>query len=347
MKAKEKILKVKKYSPPLEHREKHIRLDFNENTRGCSPAVLRRIQKIKKDDLSVYPSYSSFINTLAKKNKVKPSQIILTNGSSEAIRALFQTFINDGDELVLPTPTFSLFPLFAQIAGARITAISYEKNLDFPFKKVMHSIQPSTKIVVLVNPNNPTGTTIENKNIERIAKKAKNALILIDEAYYPYYNHTALSLLKKYPNIAILRTFSKVYGLAGIRLGYLIAHEEITREVQKVLSPYCVSSLAVLTASAALEEDTFVKETVQANRKNKEFLVKELSKMGVKTYPSEANFVLAVFDNPQRVLKELEKRKILIRDVTVQLPTCLRITIGTRKELDCLLDVLGQIHKKR
>ena len=346
------VRKMEKYNPPLEGRRGKLRLDFNENTQGCSPKVIEALKKIDAEEVSSYPEYKKFRKKLADYLDVDDSEILLTNGADEAIKVVTDTFIDKDDEIIIPTPTFSMFKVYASTACARINSILYNKDLSFPTKKVIDKINSSTKLVILVNPNNPTGTAINENDIVKILKKAenKNTLILIDEAYYQYYSKSAKELIKKYGNLIIIRTFSKEFGLAGLRLGYIISNTEIIRNLKKVISPYSVNSLALVAGSAAIDDTEFVNNYVSEVRRNKQYIVKELNRLGIKTYPTQANFLVANFgEKSNLVYKKLKQKNILIRNVTKYplLIDCLRITVGTKEQCSRLIKEIRYIIRKK
>src|SRR3989344_4497491 len=213
IKPRKSVEKMDSYKPPLEGRRGKLRLDFNENTVGCSPKVLEAIKNIKEEDIASYPEYSKFKKKLAENLKIEADQLMVNNATDEAIMVIIQTYIEKRDEVIIPTPTFAMFRFYAQLADAKIMEILYNANLTFPTKKVIDAITTKTKLVILCNPNNPTGTLIEKKDIVKLIEKAQktNTLVLIDEAYYQYSGMECLDLISKYDNLIIIRTFSKAY----------------------------------------------------------------------------------------------------------------------------------------
>lgn len=346
---KQSIKTMEKYSPPTRERKGKLRLDFNENTIGCSEKVINALNNITKEDICVYPEYSQFKEKLAAYLNLKPENIISTNGADEAIKVIIDTYIEKDDEVIIPEPTFAMFKVYSQIAGAKITNILYNKDLSFPTNKLIEAINQDTKLIVLVNPNNPTGTKIKDKDIIRIIEKAKNSIILIDEAYYQYCGKSSKELIKKYNNVIIIQTFSKAFGLAGLRLGYIISNKNTIQNLNKVISPYSVNSLAVIAAGAALNDMEFVKNYTNEVKTSKEFLKTELKKLGIKTFPSRANFLIAnLGNNCDSVYTQLKEKGILVRNRTDYplLKNCLRISIGTKEQCQRLTNELRRILEK-
>src|SRR3989338_10860064 len=186
IKPRKAVILMKEYNPPTSGRENYLRLDFNENTIGCSPNVITALRKIQRSSLSTYPEYTNLRKSLARYCNVNAEEIIATNGTDEAIKTIIEAYIEKGgNEIIITVPTYAMFKFYAQLNEAVIKEINYNLDLSFPTKSMLKSINKKTKIIVLVNPNNPTGTSIKNKDIIKIIRKAKrnNALVLIDEAY--------------------------------------------------------------------------------------------------------------------------------------------------------------------
>lgn len=348
IKPRKAIEEMDAYNPPLEGRRGMLRLDFNENTIGCSPRVLAAINNIKEEDVAAYPEYKKFKAKLAASIKVKPEQLIVTNATDEAIMVIMQAYIEKGDEVVLPTPTFAMFRFYAQLMEAKIKEVLYTANLTFPTKKVLDTINKKTKLVILCNPNNPTGTLIEKKDIIKIIEKAQknDVLVLLDEAYYQYSGAEYSELIGKYDNLIIIRTFSKAYGMGGLRLGYAVSNEGIIKNLLKASSPYSVNTVAMAAASAAIGDEYYVKWYVNEVKKAKKIIYEELSKLKIKTFPTAANFLIAKFPKRAKEVEEgLKERGILVRDRSAYplLNDCLRIGIGTVKQTKQLIDALKEI----
>ncbi len=343
------IADMKPYSAPTEGRRGKLCLDFNENSVGCSPKVVDALRKVTADDVSVYPAYGEFLGKLAKYLGVDASEVLLTNGSDEAIKVVMDAYVGQGDEVVLPVPTFAMFKAYASIAGAKVKEVTYNADLSFPLKQVLAAISIKTKLVIIVNPNNPTGTAIMEEDVMTILNKAKNSIVLIDEAYWQYCGRSCKGLIKKYGNLIVLQTFSKAFGLAGLRLGYVISNQETISILQKVISPYSVNSLALIAGRAALQDLVFVDAYVAEVKQSKAYVVRELQKLGIKTYPSEANFILANFGNKCiTVCTKLSENKILVRSRTNYplLKGCVRVGIGTRQQSFRLMRALKAILRR-
>src|SRR3989338_2135105 len=201
IKPRRAVIEMQEYKPPTSDRTNSLRLDFNENTVGCSDNIINSVRKIKRDMLSTYPEYTKLRKELAKYCKVKADEIIATNGTDEAIKTIIETYIENGkDEIIIPVPTYAMFKFYAQLNEAVINEITYNEDLSFPAEQILGTINYKAKIIVLVNPNNPTGTSINAKDIIKIIEKAKryNSIVLMDEAYYQFFGKTSIPLIKKY-----------------------------------------------------------------------------------------------------------------------------------------------------
>jgi len=344
IKAKKAVQEMAPYSPPTSSRSGKIRLDFNENTVGCSPKVIEALKKVTAEELSMYPEYDKLKKLVADFNKIDTSKIILTNAGDEGIMTVMNTFVDKGDKVVLPTPTFAMFKFYAQLNSAEIINVNYYKDLSFPIKEVLDAINDTIRLVVLVNPNNPTGTSIERKDIVSILDKVKQSIVLIDEAYYDFTNDSCIDLIDDYPNLVILRSFSKAYGLGGLRLGYLISNSKNIELFQKVNSPYSITSIAGVVVKAALDDYNYVDNYILMINQNKQYLYNEFDRLKIKYFKGSANFFLADFGkNYKFVYDELKKNNILLRDRNSYVKNCLRITIGTKDQCVELIKNLDKI----
>ena len=349
MKTRKAVEKMKEYDPPTQQRAGKLRLDFNENSIGCSPKVIERLQRLTGEDLSIYPSYNYLLEKISNYINSQTSQILTTNGTDEALKCFFDTFVEQGEEVILLSPSFAMFRVYADISGAKVKEVLYNKDLSFPVDELLNAITSETKVILIANPNNPTGTSITNDDLRRVLTKAENALVVVDEAYYDFYGKSAMSLLKEYKNLAVTRTFSKAFGLAAIRLGFIVSNDEVIKEMKKVLSPYSVNGIAINCSIAALDDLYFVNCYVDEVNKGKEILYKEFEKLNIKFIKGDANFFIANFgEDCNRIYNELKKRNILVRNRSKYplLKGCLRIGVGTLQQTQQFLDVLKEILEK-
>jgi histidinol-phosphate aminotransferase len=334
------------YHPPTAGRAGKLRLDFNENTVGCSPRVIEAItRQIAPADLAVYPEYGAAKEAIARYFRVTPEQFVFTNGTDEAIQVFINTYVDDGQDVVVLKPAYAMYRFYAEVAGARLVEVEYpQPAMEFPLQEVLDAITPETRAVILSNPNNPTGTGIGLHGIDRILARAKQAAVLIDEAYYEFSGVTALGEIERAANLFVSRTFSKVFGMAGLRLGCLFSHPANIEFLHKAQSPYSVNSLAVIAAQAAVEDSAYVENYVTEVLAARELLCVGLEKLGIRYVPSSANFVLGHFgDRAIEVRDRLRNQAILVRDRSYEAPGCVRITVGTREQTRRLLEALEGI----
>ena len=343
---REAIVRMAPYHPPTSGRRGKLRLDFNENTVGCSPRVAALLKRIADPGFfAVYPEYTEAAPKIAEWLELDPDQLLLTNGTDEAIQCLINTYVDAGDEVLITWPTYAMYQFYAELAGATPRRAPYLlPDLAFPLEELLGSISERTRAILLANPNNPTGSAIGIPEIERILDRAGEAAVLIDEAYFEFYGVTALDLLDAHPNLFVSRTFSKSYGMAGFRLGCLLSQAANIAAIAKGQSPYSVNSLAAACALEAIDDQEYINNYVTEARAARQVLAAGLADLGVKHFPSEANFVLARFgDRSKAVCDRLRERGILIRDRSREIPGTARITAGRRDQAGKLLEELKQI----
>jgi histidinol-phosphate aminotransferase len=337
------------YSPPTGGRAGKLRLDFNENTVGCSPRVIAALQqRIDAGALTIYPEYSDARQKVADYFQVRPEQFLFTNGTDEAIQVFINTYVDAGQEVLLLRPTYAMYRFYAEVMGAKVREIDYEAHtMEFPLQEVLDAITPETRAVLIANPNNPTGTGVGLLAIERILHHAHRAAVLIDEAYYEFSGVTALGEIERVPNLFVCRTFSKVFGMAAMRLGCVFSHPSNIEYLHKAQSPYSVNSVAVLAAQAAVEDRAYIENYVAEVLAARELLCLGLEKLGIGYVPSSANFVLGRFGTRAVAVRDaLRGQGILVRDRSYEAPGCVRITVGTREQTRALLTALEEIWKQ-
>jgi histidinol-phosphate aminotransferase len=340
------VLSMAPYSPPTAGRAGKLRLDFNENTVGCSPKVIEALKAgVEPGGLAVYPEYDTARQSVADYFAVRPEQFLFTNGTDEAIQVFVNTYVDDGQEVVILRPSYAMYRFYSEVAGAKVREVDYpQPGMDFPLQALLDAITPETRAVMLANPNNPTGTGVGLLGIERILHRAKNAVVLVDEAYYEFSGVTAIGEIARVPNLFVCRTFSKVFGMAAMRIGCLFSHEANIAYLHKAQSPYSVNSLAILAAQAAVADRSYVEQYVAEVLAARELLCVGLEKLGITYVPSSGNFVLGRFgDRAVEVRDALRGRAILVRDRSYEAPGCVRITVGTREQTRTLLAALEEI----
>lgn len=333
-----RIRDLKAYRPPIDGRYGYdgLLLDFNERTTGSS----RRL----------YPEYFDLTKKIARYAGVDSGQVMVTNGTDQAIDVIVRTFSDRGDQIVIPEPTFAMYGQYARINGNVIVSPLYGKDkLDFPLQDVLKTIDRSTKLVVVCNPNNPTGTLVSLDDIARIARKAKRAIVYVDEAYYEFSGVTATGLINEYPNIIVSRTFSKAFGMAGLRIGYVIARPEYVAEMLKVRGPYDVNQPACSAASDALEKvESTRRYSREVMEQAKPLVERFLREQGIPFYPSAGNFILFKPENPRTVAESLRENGIALRPQDKRnVEGTLRVTIGTPSQMKRFIDTYRKVVPRR
>jgi len=326
---------MKEYHPPLGSRDA-MRLDFNENTLECSPRVRETLAQISAGALARYPEREPVEAIVAAHLGLRADQVALTNGVDEAIHVLFETFLEAGDELLLPVPTYTMYEVYASATDARVAAVQAGDDLKFPFERLIAAITARTKVIAIANPNSPSGSVATREQLLELARRAPQAVLLVDEAYFHFFGETVVDLVGTLPNLVVARTFSKAYGLAGLRLGLLAGPADLMRWVRRVLSPYSVNSLALACLQPALEDtaylDWYVGEVLAARA---EFEA-ALDAVNLRRWPSHTNFVLVeIGPKHAEFVRLMRGAGVLVRDRSSD-PGCdgrVRTTIGTRAQM--------------
>ncbi len=339
-----RVQAMKQYHPPLGSRDL-LRLDFNENTFACSPKVREVLGGISAGTLTRYPEREPVEALVAAHLGLAAEQVALTNGVDEAIHVLFEAFLEAGDELLLPVPTYTMYEVYASATDARVVAVQADDDLQFPFERLRAAITPKTKIIAIANPNSPSGSVAARDQLLEIARCAPHAVLLIDEAYFHFHGETLIDQVGAIPNLIVARTFSKAYGLAGLRLGLLGGPVELMRWMRRVLSPYSVNSLALACLPPVLEDVpylTWYVEEVLAARAEFEAAIDALK---LHRWPSRANFILVdIGPRHAEFVRLMRASGVLVRDRSSD-PGCegrVRITIGTRKQMQQAILALNE-----
>ena len=330
-----RVQAMKEYHPPLGSRDA-LRLDFNENTLACSPKVREVLGSISAGALTRYPEREPVEAIVAAHPRLAPEQVALTNGVDEAIHVLFEAFLEAGDELLLPVPTYTMYEVYASATDARVVTVQAGDDLQFPFEPLLTAITPKTKLIAIANPNSPSGSAATREQLLQIAQRAPHAVLLVDEAYFHFHGETVIDLVGTLSNLVVARTFSKAYGLAGLRLGVLAGPVEVMRWIRRVLSPYSVNSLALACLPPALEDEAYIDWYVSEVLAARAEFEAALDQVKLRRWPSRANFVLVdVGSRHAEFVHMMRSAGVLVRDRSND-PGCdgrVRITIGTREQM--------------
>jgi histidinol-phosphate aminotransferase len=336
LKARQCLREIREYHSPLSEPTMELRLDMNESTTGCSPYVLQKLQKIDAKKLALYPPREPGEYMVAQHLGRSPGQVLLTNGADEGIDLLCRGYLDPGDEVIIVVPTFAMYEIFAMVPGAKVirVATTAEEDFQFPTEKVLQAITPRTRVIVITNPNNPTGIAVDRFTIIKILQAAPDAAILVDEAYFDFYGQSIIDQVGMLPNLFVARTFSKAYGLAGIRLGVLVGPSHHIAVLRRICGPFNVNACALEVLREALLDRQFVQNYVKQVKETREWFRKQIEELGFKVWPSEGNFVLVKFgEEKEYILKQMREWGIALRD-RPDCPGCVRITIGKQKEME-------------
>jgi histidinol-phosphate aminotransferase len=342
------ILKRRTYEAPAEGRAGKVRLDFNENTMGCGPAALRALAKLTPQQFAMYPEYKAATGHIARRLGVRPEELLLTNGGDDALRVFFDTFVEPDSHILICEPTFPMYRYYAEIAGARVETCRYDTQQRFPLNNVLTALRKRPRVFFLANPNNPTGTLVPPSALRKILDSARNTVVVFDEAYAEFSGFSTIPWIRRCPNLFIARTFSKAAGLAALRLGAVIACKDSLAFVRRAMPPFPVNLAALVAAEAALADRKAIRRYVRHIQRTRESFAVALHRLGVSTFPSAGNFLLANFGRTGPALfAKLERKGILLRDRSKDMgPGFVRITIGTFTEMKTLLREVKLTWKK-
>jgi histidinol-phosphate aminotransferase len=347
LQAREAVRQMKEYHPPLSGRD-GLRLDFNENTEAPSPRVAEVLQQFGSEELTKYPERAPVEALVAKYLRLSAPQVLLSNGVDEAVHLLCETYLEPLDEVIIVVPTFSMYEIYAQGTGAKIITVQADPDdgFRFPIDQVLSRIGPQTRLVTVASPNNPTGILARSQDLLKIVDAAPQAAVLVDEAYYEFCGETVLGAANRFPNLFVARTFSKAYGLAGLRIGVLAGSASQMQMVRKVSSPYNVNAVALACLPAAIADRGFVESYVHQAVQGRGRLMIQLACHGIPYWISQANFVLAnIGPLHADFVAQMRKRGILVRDRSSDpgCAGCVRITVGAAEHTDQLLQALPKV----
>jgi histidinol-phosphate aminotransferase len=344
LKPRPTIAGLSPYRSPIISRD-GLSLDLNESMAGCSPRVLARLRSLSSEDVSLYPQRETGERLVGDFLGVAPEQVLLTNGMDEALSLLFSTYLGPSDdgangELLFADPTFVMYPMLGAAMGAQLVRAQSAEDLRLPVAGLLSHLSPNTRLIAIANPNNPTGLAAQRTDLLRIVESAPDAAVLIDEAYFEFCGETPLGELAQYPNLFVARTFSKVYGLAGLRLGVLIGAAEQIDYIRRLSVPFNVNSVVLACLEEALADQVFVREHVAQIKHGREQLEQLFAEVGLRFWPSQTNFVLVrVGASVKRFVEAMMRRGIVVRNAAASpgCDGCVRITVGTPVQMNGVL----------
>jgi histidinol-phosphate aminotransferase len=343
---------MKAYDKPPELYD-GLRLHQNENTGGCSPRVLEALAKLRADEIGFYPPYAAATRACAEHLGVEPSAVALTNGLDEGVMGLAVAYLRPTSggrtpEAIVPEPAFEIFRVDAEAVGGRVVRVMPRPDFAFALDDVLAALTPMTRVVFLTNPNNPTGVSMPLDAIRAVARRApKDAVVFVDEAYAEFAGATFIPELPNFPNVIVGRTFSKAFGLAGLRIGCLVGAAEALDPVRAVIPVYSVNIAAVVAVQAALADQAYLRDYLRQVQESKALIYAACDRCGLKYAKSDANFVLiCAGDKVDALVKGAADRGIYIRDRSSEpgCAGCVRVAAGvvehTRRFITAMEEVL-------
>jgi histidinol-phosphate aminotransferase len=321
-----------------------VRMDTSVNLLGPNPVTAKVLGESLSMDVNQYPKpYSDDLREeLARFYDVNPDMVIVGNGSDEVLDVIFKSFLEWGEEVVTPYPSYSLHSWFVKVNGGKVTEVDLTPDFQLITDDMLSA---SGKVAILCTPNNPTANTFRRKDVERFITEFDGPVV-VDEAYGEFAGESFIPLVGKYDNLIVTRTFSKAYGMAGMRVGYLIASEELTDIMNRVKIPYSLNRVSEKVAVAALREREYIDRIVRTVNEQRPKLASSLAKMGFDVFPSETNFMLARSPiSSSRLTSDLADRGVLIRDFGSKrmLEDCIRTTIGTPELNELLVEKIDEV----
>jgi histidinol-phosphate aminotransferase len=351
----EYVASIKPYVPgkPVEELERElgitgsVKLASNENPAGPSIKAMKALNENLIEALNRYPDGGGYYlkQALSKKFSVRTEELIIGNGSNELIDIAVRTFMKPGDEAIMAWPSFVVYPMSVQAQGCRGVKVQL-RDFTHDLEAMAYAVTDNTRMFFIANPNNPTGTINKDEEFVRLVERLpEDIIIIVDEAYYEYVQSPSYADSMKHfrngKNVLMLRTFSKIYGLAGLRIGYGIAKEAIIEELNKIREPFNTSSAAQAAALAALEDEEHVERSRRINEEGKKYLYGQLDSLGVEYVQTEANFIYVLLKQDSgEVYESLLRQGVIVRPMG---PGALRVTIGLKKENEKFVEALKTV----
>ncbi|WP_270504998.1 pyridoxal phosphate-dependent aminotransferase [Paraclostridium sordellii] len=317
-----------------ESRKEFLRLDMNENPEGIPKQFLEKVlSEITPEYLAMYPEMDILIGLLANTLKVSDNNICLTNGSDDAMRLAFEVFGEPGKNVISVSPSFEMYSVYANMYGMNHCKVLYNEKFEVRVEEILALINKDTSMVVMLNPNSPIGENWNEEQVRMVIEKAKinGAVVIIDEAYYHFYPKSFIKLLDEYENIMIFRTFSKLFSIAGCRIGYIVSNENIINMVKNASPTYSINSVAIKFAEKILENPDITKNLIRTEKQGREYLISKLELKEYEFYNNGANYILIKSKKtPNEVFEKLKEKNILIKTYSNPiLEKWIRVTTGS------------------
>src|ERR1019366_8898394 len=356
LKPRASIQRLHPYHSPIVSRN-GLALDLNENAAGCSPRVLARLRALSAEEVARYPKRETGEQLVANFLGIAPEQVLLSNGMDDALAQLFAAYLGASDEVLFADPTFVMYPMLGKACGAKVVRLQSGEDLALPVADFLKRISPRTRVIAIANPNNPTGLVAPRADLLRIVEAAPEAAVLIDEAYFEFCGETLIGDRARHPNLFVARTFSKAYGLAGLRLGVLTGAAEQIEYIRRLCPPFNVNAAVLACLEEAVADQSFMRDSVAHARSGCRQIEKLCAELNLRFWPSSANFVLvrvcrkAGEDAGQSArmiaaafVDAMHRRGIEVRDTSLNpgCEGCVRITAATSEQMPQLLKAMRE-----
>lgn len=337
-----------------DNRKDYVRLDLNENPGGLKDEFVKKVlSEISPGFISQYPETQEFINCLSDFLDIAEDNLCLVNGSSEGIRHVMEAFTSEGGRIVGVTPSYAMYEVYARMYGRNYISVPYREDLTITASDIISYLNPDIQLLILLNPNNPIGNAYSNKEFEEIMEAAGKyeITVMIDEAYMYFYNNTFIKYAVENEHVLLTRTFSKLFSLGGLRLGYVAGHPETVKMISKLVTPHNTNAVAMLFAQRIMETPGLLQEMIAIQLDGKRYIIEELQKNGYEVNAREGNFIFVkprFIDADIIVDRMKEERKILIKSYPGIgfLGKCLRVTTGGEEYMKLFLEALLEIDRK-
>lgn len=331
-------------------RAEFLRLDMNENPEGLPKGLVDKVkERLTPEFFSTYPEPERFLNILAEYLGVKRENVCVTNGSDMAIRYLFEVFGCPGSSVVTVSPTFEMYRINCLIFGLKHKPVMYNPDFSLDFSKILDAITEDVSIVSVLNPNNPIGTVYTEEQLDAIAKRAKEvgALVIVDEAYHYFYNKTFLNLIFDYDNVVLIRTFSKLFSVAAVRLGFIAGNKELVKYVWNVRPTFDTNAVALAFGEVLLTEPGLCEKLVAIEKEGRKYLTESLREHGYEYFAENGNYAFIRTKTPvSRVKEQLEEKKILIKTYNQEiLKDYIRISTGSKRVMEQFTEALYEVDR--
>lgn len=341
------VIRTANYFSDL-NRTQYIRMDGNESIDGLPEEFVKDVlSEIDSNYLATYPNQKQCTEAIANKVNIPKENIFVTNGSDRAIKMIFEVYVDKNDRVIMTNPTFEMYGVYVTMYGAKPVKVDYEigdqKEFEFPFEKYMAEIKKGAKMAVIVNPDNPTGAVIEPDQLIQLLDYAEksNILVVVDEAYYGFYDISVIRKILQYKNLIVLRTFSKIMGLAGVRLGFLAANEDIIYDVKRIAAPAAVSTIALKFGEKLMKRSEVLEQLFSNYKREKEYLERKLSENNIPYVNSHANFLLIPCKGDLKAVYEAFKENGIL--IACKLDRYIRINIGNEQVTDEFIRVYRKV----